>query len=162
MYGGGYFSIRVSVPWEKIHTSRKKRNNVLRLQFLCQHEEHSLSRRLRGGSIWDWWWVCPWCSIAYACSIHKGHLILFWQHPWINVWLGYVALCPSFDVVLVHSGVHYLHVYSLGCSQTKSNSILVPRLHPTFQCWTLKSWFAKLCAWRLGGRIIIMRGCFLH
>ena len=22
------------------------------------------------GNMQDWWWVCPWCSISYACSIH--------------------------------------------------------------------------------------------
>ena len=69
------------------------------------------------GHIQDWWWASPWYLIAYACSIHTGHLRLFWPHPWsmlIRLMLGYAALCASFDVVLVHSVDHSL--YSLGCS----------------------------------------------
>ena len=65
----------------------------------------SLTCWLLVGDMQDWWWVGLWYLFAYARSIHRGHLRPFWPHPWINanqiLWLGYAALCASFDVVLV-------------------------------------------------------------
>ena len=40
----------------------------------------------------DWWWASPGYLIAYACR-SPGPVL-------IKLWLGYTALCCSFDVVL--------------------------------------------------------------